>query len=173
MGVSEYNVVKLDELSPQTAAHAAVLLNDIPGAFFTASMVSASMKEDLVLKHRWDFSYGVFFKETVLVGVLLTFLKPPIAASENTFNEAPYSKESLYLDGLAVRKDFRRKGLGSLLIQNWLDASSNVLKDVPHSLQTNAASWNAPVVDLYKKFGFEIVGRKRYNNRIDVVMFRE
>jgi [ribosomal protein S18]-alanine N-acetyltransferase len=58
---------------------------------------------------------------------------------------------------LAVRRDHRRHGLASFLLQNFLDHISH---STVRAIFLEVRESNSAAIALYKKFGFEITGRR-------------
>ena len=158
------------------AADAAALLSLIPDVDYPAAAVLADVKRGVPLTGRWDHSVAAF-DDRRLVGVLLTYERPPEPASSDTDQQTVFPVRSFYLDGLAVVADLRGRGIAKALLCAWLTSTASrgftsSTGPVTWSLQTNAADWNAPVRKLYERRGFSKVGVKRYPDRTDVVMFR-
>lgn len=154
------------------------LLSSIPQITFTSADVLAGSKRGVPLTSRWEHSLYCADGAGHVRGVLLTYERPPEPATLATLGHRVYPAASFYLDALAVDGPWRGRGLGTSLIRSWLDrtavAGLTIAEAQPcaWSLQTNAASWNAETADLYRRFGFSVVGHKQYADRTDLVMWR-
>lgn len=75
------------------------------------------------------------------------------------------SIDDVHITNIVVKKDFRKNGIGSLLLQK-LILLTKELKFKELTLEVN--SNNDPAKKLYLKFGFKELGiRKRYYNNTD------
>lgn len=80
-----------------------------------------------------------------------------------------FNIDEAHVMNIAVKKEFRRKHLGSKL----LDFLINVAKEngkICITLEVNES--NKPAIGLYQKAGFNIVGRRKkyYENRFDAII---
>jgi len=62
--------------------------------------------------------------------------------------------------GIMVHKDYQGKGIGKALFARIIDLADNWLKLV--RLELTVFTDNERAINLYKSFGFEIEGRKKY-----------
>ena len=78
------------------------------------------------------------------------------------------------ITNVAVLEDFRRMGIGSLLMEAVIDKSKKLGLSI---ITLEVRSSNISAQGLYKKYGFEVIGvRKRYysdNNEDALIMTRE
>ncbi len=77
--------------------------------------------------------------------------------------------DEAHITNIAVKQTERGRGLGKMLLATLLDkAKEKGAKKV--SLEVKITNYRA--VDLYKNFGFEIVGirKKYYNNKYDAIL---
>lgn len=75
------------------------------------------------------------------------------------------SVDDVHITDIVVKKDFRKNGIGSLLLQKLISVAKE-LKFKELTLEVN--SNNEPAKKLYLKFGFKELGiRKRYYNNTD------
>lgn len=75
------------------------------------------------------------------------------------------SVDDIHITDIVVKKDFRKKGIGSLLLEKLISMTKE-LKFKELTLEVN--SNNEPAKKLYLKFGFKELGvRKRYYNNTD------
>ena len=65
-------------------------------------------------------------------------------------------QEAEILD-LAIRRDHRRRGFASFLLQNFLDHISH---SAVRAIFLEVRESNSAAIALYKKFGFQIMGRR-------------
>ena len=63
--------------------------------------------------------------------------------------------KSLYLDDLYVKKEYRGKGIGKLLINNIFEVAK---KENCKRLRWQVLDWNSPAIDFYKKLGADLDG---------------
>lgn len=69
------------------------------------------------------------------------------------------------ITNIVTKKSERKKGIGKLLLDKLIDMTRDAKKEII-SLEVNEK--NIPAIELYKKFGFENVGkRKKYYNGIN------
>lgn len=75
------------------------------------------------------------------------------------------SVDDIHITNIVVRKDFRKKGIGSLLLQKLISLTYKFeFKEL--TLEVNSSNTSAR--KLYLKFGFKEIGvRKKYYNNID------
>lgn len=73
-------------------------------------------------------------------------------------------KDEIHITNLAVKPEFRRRGIASLLLKH-------VLKEKAHAFYLEVRSKNLPAINLYKKFGFkELYRRKAYYLNDDAIV---
>lgn len=79
------------------------------------------------------------------------------------------SVDDVHITDIVVKKDFRKRGIGSLLLQKLISISKE-LKFKELTLEVN--SNNEPAQKLYLKFGFKELGirKKYYNNTDDAII---
>ena len=80
-----------------------------------------------------------------------------------------FNIDEAHIMNIAVRKDFRKKGIGSELL-NFLIGEAKSKKKMCITLEVSDD--NGPAIELYKKFEFEILGRRKkyYNNVNDAII---
>lgn len=74
--------------------------------------------------------------------------------------------DEAHIANIAVRKDKRRMKIGSTLLENLI----SIAKEKKASLITlEVNEENLPAINLYKKYGFEILGKRKkyYYNQFD------
>jgi len=72
---------------------------------------------------------------------------------------AYHTSDELHIANIAVAEEERRRGIGSLLIEKTIELAKN-LKVLRIFLEVRPS--NLAAINLYKKFGFEIVGRRNH-----------
>lgn len=72
---------------------------------------------------------------------------------------------------IVVRKNFRNKGIGTVLLENLLTLSKKLGLN---SLSLEVNEKNIPAINLYKKLGFENIGIRKnyYNGKNGIIMIR-
>ena len=80
-----------------------------------------------------------------------------------------FNIDEAHIMNIAVRKDFRKNGIGSELLSFLIDeAKSKGKMCITLEVRDN----NIPAIKLYKKFNFDILGRRKkyYNNVNDAII---
>lgn len=90
------------------------------------------------------------------IGEILTFICEQGHEPAGVLQWRHLGEEAEILD-LAIRLELRRQGLASFLLQNFLDYVSH--SDV-RAIFLEVRESNSPAIALYKKFGFQIAGRR-------------
>ena len=62
--------------------------------------------------------------------------------------------KSMYIDDLFVKQNYRKNGIGTLLMRSVIDYAK---ESGCHKLRWQVSNWNQPAIDFYKKLGFEVV----------------
>lgn len=80
-----------------------------------------------------------------------------------------FNIDEAHIMNIAVRKDFRKKGIGSELLNFLIDEAKSKGK---MCITLEVRDDNIPAIELYKKFDFEILGRRKkyYNNANDAII---
>lgn len=79
------------------------------------------------------------------------------------------SIDDVHITDIVVKKDFRKNGIGSLLLQRLIELTKSLnYKEL--TLEVN--TFNEPAKQLYLKFGFKKLGirKKYYNNTDDAII---
>ena len=73
------------------------------------------------------------------------------------------------ITNIVVKKDSRKNGIGSLLLERLIEIAKNAKQEV---LRLEVNENNKPAINLYNKYGFEQVGlrKKYYNGRDNAVL---
>ena len=72
---------------------------------------------------------------------------------------------------IVVKKDYRNKGIGSILLENLVSLSE---KFCLSSLSLEVNEENIPAINLYKKLGFKNIGiRKNYYNEKNGIIMKK
>jgi [ribosomal protein S18]-alanine N-acetyltransferase len=75
------------------------------------------------------------------------------------------SVDDVHITNIAVKRDFRKNGIGSILLEKLIEMS-NIQPFTSLTLEVNAK--NEAAINLYKKYNFKQIGlRKKYYNNID------
>ena len=77
--------------------------------------------------------------------------------------------DDIHITNIIVRKDLRKNGIGSKLLEKLIEESQN---EHASSLTLEVNQNNIPAISLYKKYGFNILGtrKKYYNNTDDAII---
>ena len=77
--------------------------------------------------------------------------------------------DDVQIMNIVVKKNKRRMGIGNILLKNLINLAKQTNLEI---LTLEVNSNNIPAQNLYKKFGFEVIGiRKRYyNNKDDAII---
>lgn len=80
-----------------------------------------------------------------------------------------FSVDDIHITNIVVRKDYRKKGIGNILLQELIKISKKTDKT---SITLEVKSTNEPAKKLYEKHGFKIQGirKKYYNNKEDAII---
>lgn len=80
-----------------------------------------------------------------------------------------FNIDEAHVMNIAIKKDFRRKHLGFKLLEYLIEFAKNSGK-ICITLEVNEN--NLPAIELYKKTGFNIVGRRKkyYDNEFDAII---
>lgn len=158
------------ELADQYADAICNALDQIPlTEKHTKEKLLADKKGERILHAKWEHSLIAFDKNSNFAGIIIGYER---SSEEND----QYPSNSIYLNDIAVSKNFQRKGLGKFLIKEWIRFNKEVgYKEldgsIRFSVQTNKEEWNTHVQQLYKSVGFRKNAEKKYDNRIDNVYF--
>ena len=114
-----------------------------------------------------------FWTESILKSELENENSKYIVAKENEnivgFAGIIILPDDVEITNIVTKKTERKKGIGNLLLDKLINISQETGKD-NISLEVNEK--NIIAINLYKKFGFEEVGRRRkyYNQREDAII---
>lgn len=80
-----------------------------------------------------------------------------------------FNIDEAHIMNIAVRKDFRKNGIGSELLSFLIDEAKSKEK---MCITLEVRDDNIPAIELYKKFNFDILGRRKkyYNNVNDAII---
>lgn len=139
----------------------AELLNRIPLLDYTNEDVLSEVSyRGKPLTGKWDQS---------LIAVAGDQIVAVLIAHQKQADPPWYPEDSCYLSEVVTDSEWEGRGIARQLTERWLASTAHL---APHSLQTNSRAENQPVIDFYKRMGFEEVARKEYDNRIDMMMYR-
>lgn len=114
------------------------------------------------LYSKWKTSFGVFSNNNELIGILIAYYRK----KDNRHNF-----DSLYIQRLAVDKNYQKQGIGTQLLLYFLEYSFETDNSLPLiSIQTNDETSNQYVIDFYHKIGFKDRCKILYPNKIDILM---
>lgn len=166
--MQDFKIIPLTRsLAKQYAGDICQSLDQIPNVDpHTPDQLLQEKKGDRVLYKKWDHSF-ILLRLGKFVGVIIGY-------ERKSESNDQYPHNSIYLNHLAIAKEFQRQGLGRYLIQEWLTRNKKIgfleLKGkLRFSVQTNKETWNQHVQSLYESFGFKKVSEKVYGNRTDNV----
>ena len=80
-----------------------------------------------------------------------------------------FNIDEAHIMNIAVRKDFRKNGIGFELLSFLIDEAKSKGK---MCITLEVRDDNIPAIELYKKFNFDILGRRKkyYNNVNDAII---
>ena len=78
-----------------------------------------------------------------------------------------HEADSLYVDGLAVLPEYRRRGVASTLLEH---AASTAANNGLRSVSLDTAETNAPAVALYRRAGFEVADRSPPRGTVPAIL---
>lgn len=80
-----------------------------------------------------------------------------------------FNIDEAHIMNIAVRKDFRKNGIGFELLSFLIDEAKSKKK---MCITLEVRDDNIPAIELYKKFNFDILGRRKkyYNNVNDAII---
>jgi ribosomal protein S18 acetylase RimI-like enzyme len=166
--VNGFSVVRLNrEYVEEHAEGIAKMLEQIKLVEYTAIKVLAESKRNREFLCKWQHSL-VVLNQKKPIGVMIGYER---AAEENH----QYPKNSIYISELAVDAEYQQQGIGKDLLNCFLAFNRKIgflflQGDLGFTVQTNSASWNKHVVDLYRAAGFAAHAEKRYDDRTDLVL---
>lgn len=78
--------------------------------------------------------------------------------------------DEAHITNIVVRKDFRKLGIGSLLLEKLIDICKNLESINSITLEVNED--NITAQKLYEKFNFKVLGKRKnyYNNKAAIIM---
>ena len=79
--------------------------------------------------------------------------------------------DEAHITNIVTKKAYRNQGIGSLLLKNLIEICKN-LKSKISSLTLEVNEENISAQNLYKKFNFEILGKRKkyYNDKAAIIM---
>ena len=164
--IGKYIIYKLDKnIAIKYSKQIADLANTIPLVEYKYPDILADYKKDRIFWGKWEHSLIVFDKDNP-ISIIISYERQ---SEPNNL----YPKNTLYISELAVKEQYRNKGVAKQLLENWFRINVNLYYlegNINYTVQTNSADWNQYVIDLYKYFGFKFIGLKDYLDRTDVVL---
>ena len=80
------------------------------------------------------------------------------------------SGKTFYLEDFLVKKDFRRKGVGSLLFEECIRMTKKINAN---SMVWQVLNWNKPAISFYKKYNAELkndwINGRLYKEQINIL----
>ncbi len=163
--IGEYDVCILDKETAHSHATAIKdLINHIPNATYTETDFLAGEKDGVVKHAKWKHSL-IVFDSGVPIAVLLAYER------EAEGNEQ-YPVNTIYINQLAVLKNYQRQGIGRKLLLHFISLHSSFYElsgNPTVSVQTNSRKSNQHVQNFYKSLGFKKRAEKEYPDRVDIV----
>ena len=81
-----------------------------------------------------------------------------------------WSGKTFYLEDFFVKKDFRRKGVGSLLFEECIRMTKKINAN---SMVWQVLNWNKPAISFYKKYNAELkndwINGRLYKEQINIL----
>ena len=117
--------------------------------------------------------FDEFWKPSILESELKSEYSKYIVIKDNNvilgFAGIIITPDDVEITNIVTRKSERKKGIGTLLLDRLIEMATCENKDTI-SLEVNEI--NEPAINLYKKAGFEIVGRRKkyYNGKNDAII---
>lgn len=140
------------------------LEKQIPGVEHHKVKLLADEKEGRIFYGKWEHSL-IMFDNSKPIGMVMAY-------ERNSENNDQYPQNTLYINTIAISKNYQNQGLGkqliNKLIENVRHSGFKYLDgEVNFSVQTNSAEFNKPVQQFYENLGFMKVAEKKYDNRLD------
>ena len=110
-------------------------------------------------------------KENSLVGFIVCFRENSNYSSENYKFFSQSEKTFMYIDRVAIVKEFRRNRLAQELYNNIENIC--IEKKLPLCCEVNTFPMNKPSIDFHKKLGFYEVGNKDFINNSVVYLKKD
>ncbi|MBP9732499.1 MAG: GNAT family N-acetyltransferase [Candidatus Magasanikbacteria bacterium] len=139
------------------------LCNQIPLVSYTQEKILADSKEDREFFGKWEHSLIVMDNNKPIACL--------IAYERKAGPPDQYPQDSLYISELAVDQKYQKQGIAKALLNIFLENTRQ--KNTVYTIQTNEAPWNTHVQNLYKSFGFELTGKKQYEDRTDIIFTKK
>ena len=164
--IKNYPVYNLDKkLATKYSTEIATLANLIPLVNYEEKDILAESKDDRIFYGKWEHSLIVFDDKKPIAII--------IAYERGKEKNLQYPENSIYISELAVDKNYQGKGIAKKLLELFFKLNTNfshLTGPLLFTIQTNSASWNKFVLDLYHSFGFKEFATKEYSNRTDVIL---
>lgn len=143
------------------------MVEQIPLVDYTEEDIITEVKGERKMYCKWEHSL-IVFDQTKPVAVIISYERKAEGSQQ-------YPENTIYISELAVKKEYQNRGIAKKLVRTFLEYNNNkgfiCLEGVVNfSVQTNSAKWNQHVQALYESFGFEQRAKKKYNNRLDVIL---
>ena len=97
-----------------------------------------------------------------VIGFIVCLREGTSYGSENYKFFSKKLKKFLYVDRVAIHKDYQRSGLGKAIYRNiFLEAKKDIL---PIALEVNTVPLNQPSLNFHELMGFDQVGTKDFHD---------
>jgi ribosomal protein S18 acetylase RimI-like enzyme len=164
--IGRYNVYRLDKKIAFDYSEAIVqLANTIPLVSYNEKDILAESKPGRIFHGKWEHSL-IVFDHNKPIAIIIGYEREKEGNNQ-------YPENSIYISELAVDENYRQQGIARELVKKFLDFNESFLHlegDLMFSIQTNSASWNQHVINLYRSFGFKKTATKKYDNRVDMIL---
>ena len=87
------------------------------------------------------------FEEDVVKGFVFAYIK------ETKNIPSKKDRRILFIDGIGVKKEYQKCGIGSILMNNMLEYAT---KNKVDAIELNVYNFNQNAIDFYKSFGFNV-----------------
>ena len=106
-------------------------------------------------------SYNLYVSNSKnIVGFIVCMRENSDYESENFRYFKQQENKFIYIDRIAIKKDFRRQGIGRAPYKKVYSVAHK--NQIPVCCEVNTFPLNQPSIDFHKKEGFKIVGKKSF-----------
>ncbi len=169
--MSDYKIqILTKERAEKYSGEITISLDQIPMTDkHSKEQLLSDTKVDRVLYGKWEHSIIMLTSDNEYIGVAIGY-------ERKAEGNEQYPHNCIYLNDFAICASHQKKGLGKILLKEWIDHNTKIgLVHLPgdtiFAVQTNGADWNLYVQKLYENAGFKKIAEKNYPNRVDNVYF--